>query len=219
MVDPEASDLELLRCLYKGGLSAGELEEMADRFADRYRVQVALIQNPRFPVRRSLNFISSLFPADLVRLIRNKMTNPQVRRRAELEFFNKFQRFPLGEKLTHVRTAPVELLGRLVESADTRILKVIFLNPNCTEEVVLKGLLRERDREPLYQALDNTPWIRRPVIASMLSRHPETPIKMLISIIPWLNESDLKRLETREGTHESVLEGIRRRRGRKERSR
>ena len=73
-------------------------------------------------------------------------------------------------------------------------------------------MLRKRDRESLYMALNDTPWIRRPAIASVISRQPEAQIKILISIVPWLNERDLKRLESREGMHESVLEGIRRRR-------
>lgn len=212
MADPDTTEIDLLRRIHRGGLSPAELEEMADRFADRYRVQVALIQNPRFPVRRALNFIPSLFPADLMRLIRNKMANPQLRRRAELEFFTKFRRFPLGEKITFARMAPVELLRGLIESKDQRILEVILQNANCTQEVVMTGLLRDGDRESLFAALNESRWVRQPGIASLISRQPDAPIKILMSVIPWLNSSDLERLESASGTHESILRLIRNRR-------
>ncbi|MDY0296619.1 MAG: hypothetical protein RB296_04810 [Acidobacteriota bacterium] len=202
-------DLDVLRRIAGGSVTAEELSRLSYEFAHRQRIQIALIQHPRFPQRRALNILASLFPADLMRVIRNKRTNPLVRKRGEIEFVNKFQRLPLGEKLSCLKTAPAELLLHFQTTPDVRLLKAILNNPYCTEPIVLRMLQSRGDHQGLYQALDGTAWCRRPAVASVISRDPQAPVKILLSLLPLLNQEDREGLLRRPGTHESVRGRIR----------
>ncbi|HDP95728.1 MAG TPA: hypothetical protein ENN40_10275 [Candidatus Aminicenantes bacterium] len=202
-------ELSVLRRLASGFLSEDELSRLSEEFAHRQRIQVALIQHPRFPQKRALNILSTLFPGDLLRVIRNKRTNPLVRKRGELEFVNKFQRLPLGEKISCLKAAPADLLRHFRSLRDVRLLRAVLTNPCCTEQVVLDMLQAGNDRHGLYRALDGLPWIKRPAVASVISRDPQATVKVLLSLIPLLNHADRERLLRGKSTHTSVRERIR----------
>ena len=208
MHEAKQDELSVLRRLASGAVSADELNRLSDEFAHRQRVQVALIQHPRFPQKRALNIICSLFPGDLLRVIRNKRTNPLVRKRGELEFVNKFQRLPLGEKISYLKAAPADLLRHFQSLRDSRLLRAVLTNPCCTEHVVLNMLQAGNDHYGLYKALDGLPWIKRPAVASVISRDPQAPVKILLALIPLLSIADRERLLRRENTHQSVRQLI-----------
>jgi len=197
-------DLSVLRRINSGVVTVQELERLSDEFSHRRRIQVALLQHPRFPQKRALNIISSLFPGDLLKVLRNKRTNPLIRRRGEVEFLNKFQRLPRGEKITCLKTAPVELLVKFNRLSDPRLLHALLENPSCTESVVIGMILAAGDHQGLYNALDGTAWLKRPGVVSAISRDPMAPVKALLAIAPYLNQKDRSRLLSRAGTHESV---------------
>lgn len=207
--DARPDELSVLRRIAGGSVSEDELSRMSEEFANRQRIQVALIQHPRFPQKRALNILCTLFPGDLLRVIRNKRTNPLVRRRGELEFVNKFQRLPLGEKISCLKAAPADLLRHFHSLRDVRLLRAVLTNPCCTEQVVLDMLHAGNDHHGLYQALDGLPWIRRPAVASVISRDPQAPVKILLTLIPLINAADRERLLRGPNTHKSVRERIR----------
>ena len=204
MPDRDKDELSVLRRIKSGAISAGELERLSDEFSHRRRIQVALIQHPGFPQKRALNIISSLLPGELLMVLRNKRTNPLIRRRGEVEFLNKFQRLPAGEKTTCLKTAPVELLLRFKRLEDPRLLKALLMNPSCTESVVIGMIQSGGDHQGLYKALDGTAWLVRPGVVSAVSRDPMAPVKVLLAISPYLNRKDRSRLLGRTGTHEAV---------------
>jgi len=202
------NELDILRRLHRSALSEEDLLDIFYENRDRYRVLLHLVQQPRFPGKNSLNIIPKLFPMDLVRVIKNKRTNPQVRKRAEMEFVNKYPKFPPGEKLSYMKIAPNSLLNYFVEEEDTRVLTAILSNSYCTEELVLKYINRRTPRYGFYQALYSTEWYKRPQVANAITHDPEAPIRILADIIPYLNIRQLETLYTDENTHQVVKNNI-----------
>ncbi|MCP5052525.1 MAG: hypothetical protein GY940_35480 [bacterium] len=201
-------ELDLLRRLHRGHLTTEELMEIFYGNRDRYRVLLQLAQQPQFPEKVSLNIIPKFYPMDLVRIVKNKRANPYIRKRAELEFANKYQRFPLGEKLSYMKIIPASLLEYFLEEKDLQVLAVIFTNPYCTEELVVKMINRYTPRFKLYQVLAGTEWYKRPQVCEAICHDPQAPIRILSDIIPYLNVRQLEKLYTGENTHRNIKDNI-----------
>ena len=202
------SELDVLKQLHRQSLPEAELMDIFYRFQNSYRVLLHLVQQPRFPGKQSLNIISQLIPIDLIKVIKNKHTHPAIRKRTELEFVNKCGKFPLGEKLSYLKIAPHSLLDYFIEEKNKRVLQVILHNPHCTEELVLKLVNRNSPRFAFYEALYDTEWYKRPQVALGISHDPQAPIRILVTIIPYLNLRELERLYTDDLTHQVIKNNI-----------
>jgi hypothetical protein len=201
-------ELEILKKLFRGTLQETELLDIYFQFRNKYRVLVSLLQQPRFPEKYALNIIPKLYPIDLVKVVKNKRTNPNTRKRVEQEFTGKYIRFPLGEKLSYLRIAPDTMLEYFIEESDERVITAILQNPFSTEELILKFLNRKTDKYPFYEALSKTEWYKRPQVAEAISNDLNAPIKILVMILPYLNLRQLERLFKNENTHQVVKRNI-----------
>jgi hypothetical protein len=202
------TEFEILKKIRSGTISEQELVEIYECKKDRYNILFHLVQHPRFPERFSLNIIADLFAMDLVRVIKNTRTRPYVRKRAELGFKSKYSRFPLGEKLSYMKIAPLALLDHFVEEQEKLVIEAILKNGYCTEGLVLKFINRKSQRYEFYQALDTTEWYKRPQVAEAISMDEQASIKIMIKIIPYLSLNQLKTLYKRSGTHGIVKRNI-----------
>ena len=202
------NEFELLKKIRSAAISEQELVEIYDRKRDSYTVLFHLIQHPRFPERFSLNIIANLFPMDLVRVIKNTRTRPYVRKRAELEFSARYRKLALGEKLSYMKVAPLSLLNYFIEEKEPQVIETMLHNQYCTEELIFKFINRKSERYEFYQALDTGEWYKRPQIAEAISLDEQTPVKMMIKIIPYLNLEKLKAIYSRTSTHRSVKKHI-----------
>ena len=201
-------EIELIRKLNFGSFSEPELIDIFNENRSNYRILLNLVQNPRFPAKFSLNIISSLFSMDLLRIIKNKRTNPFIRKKAELEFTNRYVKFPVGEKLSYLKIAPNSLLNYFVGENDKRILKTIFNSSFCSEELMIKFITRKSDRFMVYQTICSTEWYKRPAIANLIANDPDAPIKLVLKIIPYLNHHQLKKIYLNDSTHEIIKKNI-----------
>jgi hypothetical protein len=202
------SDIDILKRLRFGSLPQGELLEIFFQHRGKYRIVCELIQHPNFPEAQALNVLAELFSMDLIRVIKNRRTNPFVRKKAEIEFGVRYQKIPSGEKISYLRIAPLQVLNQLLRERDSRLLQVIFENPECTEDLVLQFINRRADKPPVYEALLVTQWPNRPRVADAVIRDPHAPIRVLLDIIPLLNHNQLKQLYEDENTHQRVKESI-----------
>lgn len=203
------ADLAVLRRLQSSALGAEELEEIHRRYPNDTRVLLGLVQHPRFPQATALGILSKLFAADLVRVIKNVKANPYVRKKAELEFLQRYRRLALGEKVSLVKSAPNSLLLALTDEDQPPLLQAILQNPNCSEEVVLRFVNRAADRGRFYQAFDDTAWHQSAAVAEAVAHDPEAPVRALLKIIPHLGLAGLQRLFRDAATHPAVRERIR----------
>ncbi|UCH93616.1 MAG: hypothetical protein JSV88_25555 [Candidatus Aminicenantes bacterium] len=202
------NELEILRQLHRKTFSEAELMDIFYQNRDRYRVLLHLVQQPNFPEKNALNIIPKLYPMDLIRVVKNKRTNPGTRKRAEQEFVNKYNKYPPGEKISYMKIAPNSLLHYFIEENDERILEAILNNAFCTEEVVLKFVNRKAKKFSFYNALCSTEWYKRPQVAFAISHDPQAPIRILVAIIPYLNLKQLEKLYKNEKTHQIVKNNI-----------
>ena len=203
------SELELLTKLHRKTLPEEELIDIFYQSKDKYRVLLHLLQQPRFPEKLALNIVPRLYPMDLIRVVKNKRTNAAIRKRAELEFVNKYHKYPLGEKISYIRAAPNSLLNYFIEENNKSILEAILKNAYCTEEVVLKFVNRKTDKTSFYEVLSAGEWYKRPQVAFAISHDAQAPIRILVAIIPYLSLKQLEELFKSEKTHQIVKKNIR----------
>jgi hypothetical protein len=201
--------LAVIKRLQSSAISQEELEDIHRRHKDDYRVLLNLAQHPKFPQGLAQGILSKLFAVDLVRVIKNVKTNPFVRKKAELEFMQRYKRLALGEKISLLRMAPQPLLLALHEENHPQLLEAILENPNCTEEVVLRFVNRGPERSQFYRALAETAWPRSPAVAEAVAHDPEAPVRNLLQIIPSLGLAGLQKLFRDPGTHQAVRDRIR----------
>jgi hypothetical protein len=202
------NELDVLKQLHRRSFSETELMDIFYHYQKSYRVLLHLVQQPRFPEKQSLNIIPQLIPIDLIKVVKNKHTHPGIRKRSEMEFVNKCGKFPLGEKLSYLKIAPYSLLNYFIEEKDKRVLEVILQNPHCTEELLLKFVNRKSSRFSFYEALYATEWYKRPQVAFAISHDSQAPIRILVTIIPYLNLRQLERLYKDDHTHQVVKNNI-----------
>ncbi len=201
--------LNIIKKLQLASISQDELEEIYRLYKDNYRVLLHLVQHAKFPQSISLGIISKLFSPDLVRVIKNVKTNPFVRKKAELEFRQRYKRLALGEKISLLKIASNSLLLGFSDENQPRLIETIFNNPNCSEDVVLRFINRQSERCNVYIALDNTPWHMNPAVAMAVAHDPEAPIKITLKIIPFLGLAGLQKIFKDECTHQVVRDRIR----------
>jgi hypothetical protein len=200
--------LNVIKKLQSAGISQEELEEIYRQHKNEYRVLLHLVQHPKFPQSISLGIISKLFAADLVRVIKNVKTNPFMRKKAELEFSQRYKRLALGEKTSLLKMAPNSLLLTFIEENQPQLIQTILQNSQCSEDVVLRFINRNSERCNFYQAFDATQWHQNPAVAEAVAHDPEAPIKILLKIIPYLGLTGLQKLFRDEATHQAVRDQI-----------
>ena len=203
-----SAPLNVIKRLQTSGITQEELEEIYRQHINEYRVLLHLAQHPKFPQGLSQGILSKLFAVDLLRVIKNVRANPFVRKKAELEFSQRYKRLALGEKISLLKMAPQVLLLSFSEENHPQLLQAILQNPNCSEDVVLRFVNRAQDRSHFYQALADTPWHRNPAIAQAVAHDPEAPVRMLVKIIPYLSLDWLQKLFSDPATHQAVREQI-----------
>lgn len=203
-----SDELEILRKLNFGSVTEEELLDIHFKFRDSYRVQLNLAMHPKFPQKFAINIISRLHAVDLIRVSKNKRTNPLIRQKAEFEFQQKYQRFPLGEKLSYMKMAPYSLLLHFVEEQNIQVVEAMLGNPFCTEDLIVRFINRNTPRHGFYEALLNTEWYKRPAVAEAIAADAEAPIRMMIEIIPYLGKHSLRKIYEKEETHDIVKKNI-----------
>ncbi len=207
----DKEEIALIRRIRYGQIDAKELTALYYDHAGNYRIQFNLLQHPSFSERLALNVIPRLYTIDLIRLVKNPRTNPFIRKRAEMEFVNKYPRYPLGEKLGYMRIAPLTLLNHFIAERDKRILEVMLQNPQCTETLLMKMINREDHNDAkaaLYEILVESDWLKRRTIAEAVSYDIDAPIRALLLVLPYLSLENLDRLFSSDQTHRAVKNGI-----------
>ncbi len=204
-------ELQIVRKIKFGNINAKELLDVYYNNEGNYRIVFFLIQHPSFSEKIALNIIPRLFTIDLLRIIKNRRTNPFIRKRAEIEFVNKYPRYAQGEKITYMKTAPISLLNYFICENDIKILNEILDNPQCTEELILKMINREdglKGKYNFYEVLVNKEWIKRRQIAEGIANDKKAPIKIMLEILPYLTINNLDKLFNSINTHKIIKNGI-----------
>lgn len=156
-----------------------------------YSVQKELVNHPCCPQDISLNILPALLPVDLLRVAKNMRVSPFVRRQAETIFLQKWDKIPLGEKISHVRRATPYIIKNLKAEKNKMVIKAMLENPSLTEEILLEIINSPQISMDTILEVFNSPWRNRYRIKFAIARCPETPINCALKIIGELHRNDL----------------------------
>jgi len=204
----DKEELELLKKLQTGTLDSTALLDLFYAHRKNSRIVFNLIQHPAFPERTASDTISSLFPRDLVRIIKNKRANPFIRKKCEIEFRQRYVKIPKGEKISFMKTAPLSLLNYFIEESDESILNAVLSNIYCTEDLIIKLINRKGSKTSLYMALLDTDWLKLKRVCNRISYDREAPISIWLKIIPFVDKKRLISIVSSEQTHRIIKDNI-----------
>ncbi len=196
--------IDLIKEIDSSNLSAEEIDALLDQYPSDKRLMSALLQKPSFPQHHVLSILARMYPVELLRIAQAPRTAPFVRKRAETAFYERFRQMQKGEQITALKLMSPALLKQYVQVNDMQLLKAILDNPRCTEEVVVEMLHRKGMGSTLYLALMQSRWIMNLNVAEILAFDPQTPIRVLLLVIPVLPLGVIRRICRSPQLHHNV---------------
>ncbi|MEW6365893.1 MAG: hypothetical protein AB1714_14790 [Acidobacteriota bacterium] len=190
----EGSVVILLR---NPALPAEALDRICEEeiFLSSYRVKSALAQNPKTPQHVSLRFLPHLYWRDQLQVARDFRISMVLRRKAEHAILERLPKLAAGERVTLARLATTEILKVLVGEKDPRLLKACLENPRATEEIVIRLVYSDKvSPRFLLELSQMARWFTRYDIKLALARAAQSPVPLVLRILPLLKLADLKNL-------------------------
>ncbi len=172
-----------------------------------YSVQKEMVNHPCCPQDISINILPNLLPIDLLRVAKNMRISPFIRRQAETIFLQKWNKIPLGEKISHARRATPFILKNLKSEQNRMVLKALLENPSLTEEILLEIINSPQVTSNIILEIFNSHWRNRYRIKFAVARCPETPVQYVLQILPELHKNELLTL-LNEQIHPSLRNKI-----------
>jgi hypothetical protein len=102
---------------------------------------------------------------------------------------------PVGYRIALARRAMTGAWERLLFDPDPRVVRTLLGNPRVTEaEVVKLAASRRAGPEALEAIAQDDRWIARYPVKVALANNPVTPIRIVIGVLPYLMQQDLRAL-------------------------
>lgn len=185
-------------------LNGEEIKSLIDQYPQDKRLMSVLLQKAEFPQHHVMAVLSKMYAVELLRIAQGPRTAPFVRQRAELAFVEKFRQMQKGEQITALKLMAPRQLKQFAHLGDQQLLSAILNNPRCTEEVVMELFRKKAPGIALYMAVLQSRWIRNLMVADLLSRDPQTPVRVMLAIVPLLPQGTLRRILQSPALHGNV---------------
>ncbi len=187
-------------------LTESVVEELAShrRLTSVYEIKAALCRHPKTPQPSAMRFVSSLFWRDLLEITVDVRIRSGTRTLAEKYLTLRLPRLTLGEKIALARRATANVLARLGQDPDARVIAALLQNPRLTEsdlEPVVAGSRHPRHLELIAKA---PRWGSSYRIRVALSLNPLAPFRALFRILPDLQRDDLQAVANLEA-HSTIV--------------
>ncbi len=170
-----------------------------------YEVRCAIARHRRAPEIVALRFVSGLFWRDLLEITADMRLSPAVRAVAEKYLVERLPRLTAGEKIMLARRASANVLVRLRDDPNPKVIRALLHNSRLTEKIVLPLAASEA---ALPRVLDlvaaDSKWGSRYDIRVALSRNTRSPFKAILAILPTLRRRDLIAV-AKHDPHSSVI--------------
>ncbi len=172
------------------GFLAGDV-----RFKDVYRVRLAVAKNPKCPQRVALSLIKYLRIFDLADITRDKRIPSMFRQKVELTIAEKLPALPEGIKSALAKRACAELVMRIMEMSERKVIDSCLESPILTEEHLTKLIRRVRTKPIVIRCIAEHPkWAVRYPIKYALLRNIHTPMEHAGRFIEEMKTIDLQEL-------------------------
>jgi hypothetical protein len=171
----EDSALALLR---DADTSAETLSSLARSSvtAKSRKVMLGIVQHARTPRHVSIPLLRRMFTFDLMQITLTPVIAADIKRAAEEQIIVRLESIPAGQKITLGRRASGRVAAELLQESDTRVISPALENPQLTESLVVRSLMKASAPEILFRLVSHHPkWSLRREVQIALLRSKKTP--------------------------------------------
>lgn len=177
--DPRLTENLALALLERRDLPAAALEQLAKHrcLKKSRKVRLALLTHPRTPRFASLPLLKHLHTVELMQVALTPEVPADVKASADEVILNRRETVSPGEKLTLAKRGSGRLAGALLLDPEPRIIAAALDNPQLTEALVIKALLKPRSPQALAELVcKHAKWSLRADVQRALLLHAGTPL-------------------------------------------
>jgi hypothetical protein len=196
-----------LALLERRDLPASGLEQLAKHPALKKsrKVQLALVTHPRTPRFVSLPLLKHLHTFELMQVALTPAVAADVKAAADEAILHRRETISPGERLTLAKRGSGRLAAALLLDPEPRIVESALQNPQLTEALVVKALMKERGPQALAERVCRHPkWSLRHEVQRALLRHPSTPLGRVLVFAQNLPAEALREIMRQSRLSENV---------------
>jgi hypothetical protein len=142
------------------------------------KVMLGIVQHARTPRHISMPLLRRMFTFDLMQFTLTPAVAADLKRSAEEQIIVRLESLPAGQKMTLARRASGRVAGALLQDSDARVVSPALENPQLTEALVIRALMKPATPEVLFRLVSqHGKWSLRREIQIALLRSEKTPIE------------------------------------------
>jgi len=165
------------------------------RFNRSYKIMLALVRNARTPIRITNSLLKHIKIFDLADLTRSHFTHSVTRQKVEMMLMERIPSLPAGVKSALSRRASANIIVRIMERSDRRVINACLDSSRLTEDMLSRLLLRPATKPMLVRTIaEHAKWATRYRVRYALIRNFHSPLGLLEDMIPAMKTTDLQEL-------------------------
>jgi hypothetical protein len=158
-----------------------------------YEVRRDLALHPRTPEPLALRFVPGLWWRDLMALGLDTRLRPRVRRAADQYLIARLPELSLGERINLARRAAGSVLAWLRQDPNPSVMSALFDNSRLTEDILAPVAHAAATPGSVLAAIAaDRRWGARPGLRAALARNPNTPLAVVLRLLPLLHKPELR---------------------------
>jgi hypothetical protein len=196
-----------LALLERHDLPASALEQLAKHAALKKsrKVLLALVIHPHTPRFVSLPRLKHLHTFELMQVALTLAVAADVRAAADEAILHRQETISAGERLTLAKRGSGRLAAALLLDPEPRVVEAALQNPQLTEALVVKALMKERGPQALAERVSGHPkWSLRHEVQRALLCHPGTPLGRVLVFARSLPTEALREIMQQSRLSENV---------------
>jgi len=165
------------------------------RFNRSYKIMLALVRNARTPIRITNSLLKHIKIFDLADLSRSHFTHSVTRQKVELMLMERIPSLPAGVKSALSRRASSNIIIRIMERSDRRVINACLDSSRITEDLLTRLLTRQTTRPVLVRTIaEHRKWSTRYRVRYALIRNFHSPLGLIEYMIPAMKTTDLREM-------------------------
>lgn len=139
---------------------------------------LAVVQYARTPRHVSIPLLRRMFTFDLMQVTLTSVVAADIKRSAEDQMIVRLESMPAGQKITLARRTSGRVAAELLRDSDPRVISPALENPQLTEALAIKALMKPASPELLFRLVSqHAKWSLRREVQIALLRSEKTPIE------------------------------------------
>ena len=165
------------------------------RFKGSYKLTLAICNNPKTPLKITLSLLKFLRIFDLGDITKNHNIPISIRQKIEYSIIEKISSLPSGVKVALAKRTSINVIIRLLEKGDRKVIFSCLESPLLTEERLCTLINKPKTKHFLIKTISEHPkWSLRYGIKYALVKNYYTPMTYATKFISTLKTADLREL-------------------------